>query len=489
MGGQLNFLLNKALQYIQSRNLDAAALVLKQIVKNKPNHSEAFRLLAFIASQQGKNEIASTEIKKAISADKRNGLAYSNQGNIQLNMGMTFEAIASYEMAIKLMPAYAEAYSNLGNAYQELNEISKAIDLYKKAISIDQNNPEFFCNLGNAFWKIDSLKDARESYDRSLELAPNHANSLHNLSHLDLREFNFTQGWNRYESRWFVDGQDTPKSISTSKPLWDGEPRANRLLIWGEQGIGDQILYSSMLNSLDQYPQAKIVSVDKKLVHIFQRSFPNIKILDKDIEIPEEFYDEQIPMASLGKFFRPDIKSFKNARYPYLLVNCTRLRLALEGAVKCGLSWKSGRAKLGVEKSVPLIDLSEVLNLKNINFVNLQYGEVKDEICEINTKLGMTIQTIEDINLYDDVDAALSVLDACNLVVTTSNTTAHLAGALGKETLLMLPCGNSRFWYWHDIDGISLWYPSVRVFKQEQQGDWSKPIQAVKAYLENRVGV
>lgn len=338
MGGQLNFLLNKALQYIQSRNLDAAALVLKQIVKNKPNHSEAFRLLAFIASQQGKNEIASGEIKKAISADKRNGLAYSNQGNIQLNMGMTFEAIASYEMAIKLMPAYAEAYSNLGNAYQELNEISKAIDLYKKAISIDQNNPEFFCNLGNAFWKIDSLKDARESYDRSLELAPNHANSLHNLSHLDLREFNFTQGWNRYESRWFVDGQDTPKSISTSKPLWDGEPRANRLLIWGEQGIGDQILYSSMLNSLDQYPQAKIVSVDKKLVHIFQRSFPNIKILDKDIEIPEEFYDEQIPMASLGKFFRPDIKSFKNARYPYLLVNCTRLRLALEGAVKCGLS-------------------------------------------------------------------------------------------------------------------------------------------------------
>jgi ADP-heptose:LPS heptosyltransferase len=114
---------------------------------------------------------------------------------------------------------------------------------------------------------------------------------------------------------------DQPKAISTLKPLWDGAPRSNRLFIWAEQGIGDQILYLSMLADLDRYPQAKIVSMDKKLVPIFQRSFPNIKFVDKDISISNEDYDEQIPISSLGGLFRKNWKSFKNATFPYLLDN------------------------------------------------------------------------------------------------------------------------------------------------------------------------
>lgn len=489
MSNQLNFLLNQALQYIQLSNFDGAALLLRQIVKNKPNHSEALRLLAFIAAQQGKNEIALVEIKKAIFADKRNGLAYSNQGNIQLNLGMTSEAVASYEMAIKLLPTYAEAYSNLGNALQEQNQIITAIDLYKKAISIDPNNPEFFCNLGNAFWKMELIAEARENYIRAIALAPSHATALHNLSHLDLREFNFADGWSRYESRWFSGDQDRPKAITTSKPLWDGAPRNNRLFIWAEQGIGDQILYLSMLTDLSRYPQAKIVSVNKKLVPVFQRSFPNIKFVDKDVEILDDDYDEQIPMGSLGRYFRPDKNSFEDTGRPYLVPEELGANLPLEGDINCGISWKSGRSKLGGKKSIPLSELSEIFSMQNINFVNLQYGEVSDEIYNLQSRTGLSIQVIEDLDLYDDIDGVLRALDACNLLITTSNTTAHIAGAMGKEALLMLPCGNARFWYWHDIDGISLWYPSIRVFKQEKRGDWSKPIQAIKAYLENRFAV
>jgi ADP-heptose:LPS heptosyltransferase len=118
--------------------------------------------------------------------------------------------------------------------------------------------------------------------------------------------------------------------------------------------------------------------------------------------------------------------------------------------------------------------------------------EIRIECSEENK-----FQLIEDLKKllkensqdFNDIDGVLDILNACSVFVTTSNTTAHLAGALGKETLLMLPCGNSRFWYWHDIDGVSLWYPSVRVFKQQKRGDWSGSIEAIKSYLEKKFAV
>jgi ADP-heptose:LPS heptosyltransferase len=88
---------------------------------------------------------------------------------------------------------------------------------------------------------------------------------------------------------------------------------------------------------------------------------------------------------------------------------------------------------------------------------------------------------------FNDIDGVLSIISACDLIITTSNSTAHLAGALGKETLLLTPYSVGKFWYWQDIDGVSLWYPSVRVFPQTKQGDWVTPINSMKAYLEKRV--
>lgn len=491
MSNQLNFLLDQALHYLRSGNLGGAELLLKQIIKVKPNHSEALRLYSVIYSQKGENTIALEVIQNAILADKRNGIAYSNQGNIQLNLGMTLDAIASYEKAIQLTPNYAEAYSNLGNAFQELGETIKAIELYKKAISIDGSNPEFFCNLGNAYWKLDLIEDARKAYESTIAIAPSHVNAIHNLAHLDLREFNFIEGWRRYECRWHVVEDVMPVALNTSKPRWDGLPKNNRLFIWAEQGIGDQILHGSMLRDLEKYPQTKIISVDKKLVSIFQRIFPTFQVIDKTEEFPESFYDEQIPMASLGQFLRPDMRSFDHPHSGYLISSDqdsldSRLSKYFVEKINCGISWKSNRAKLGPNKSISLDELTPILKMNALNFINLQYGDVKNEIMTANFQLDTSIQIVEEVDLYEDIVGLQSIIEACDIVITTSNTTAHLAGMSGKETLLLLPIGNSRFWYWHDIDGVSLWYPSIRIFKQEKLGDWSAPIQAVKAYLEKR---
>jgi hypothetical protein len=207
--------------------------------------------------------------------------------------------------------------------------------------------------------------------------------------------------------------------------------------------------------------------------------------------VPEEDYDEQIPMGSLGRILRSSIESFKGVHFPYLLPKLPqpydlRLNKSTESNIYCGLSWKSTRPKFGINKSIPILSLAPLLKIKGINFVNLQYGDVGDDIFMAGDKLGSYIQVIDDLNFYDDIDSLICILEACNIVVTASNSTAHLAGALGKETLLLLPYGNSRFWYWHDVENISLWYPSIKIFKQEDEGDWVKPIQAVKTYLEGR---
>lgn len=493
MSNQINFLLDRALNYLRVGNLSGAELLLKQIIKVKPNNPEALRLYSVIYVQKGENKLALEIIQKAIAADRRNGIAYSNQGNIQLNLGLTLEAVASYEKSIQLAPNYAEAYSNLGNAFQELGEPTKAIECYKKAVSIDGSNPEFYCNLGNAYWKLDVIKDARKCYESTISLTPGHVNAVHNLAHLDLREFNFMEGWPRYEYRWHIT-EDKPIALNTSKPRWDGLPRNNRLFIWAEQGIGDQILHGSMLRDLEKYPQTKIISVDKKLVSIFQRLFPSFQVVDKGEEFPDELYDEQIPIGSLGQFLRPNIQSFNlpnSGYFPSLDKSPLDSQLAkyFGGSINCGISWKSNRAKLGQNKSISLDELVPILKMSSLNFINLQYGDVKSEIMTANAQLGASIQVVEEVDLYEDIMGLQSIIEACDIVVTTSNTTAHLAGMSSKETLLFLPMGNSRFWYWHDVDGVSLWYPSIRVFKQEKQGDWSQPIEAAKACLESRFAI
>lgn len=476
------------MQLIESGNFTGAELLLKQIVKNTTKNSEALKYLAIIAIKRGDQRGALEIIVRAIEGDKRNSILHCIKGDIQQNLGIFNESIESYLQAIKYNPMHEHAFNNLGNAYQLAGNNLNAIECYNKAISLDSTNPEFFCNLGNALWKLERLEDAKKCYQTAVSIAPTHWNSLQNLAHLALRDLNFRAGWDWHESRWFTGNSDQPPYIKTSKPRWDGLPKVGRLLIWAEQGIGDQILYSSMLHDLAEYPQSLIVSIDKKLLSIFRRSFPLIQFIDKESNFSEELYDEHIPMGSLGGILRPNITSFKKAKYPYLITDGI-LNSKSNHAIKCGISWKSKAEKLGMEKSIPLIDMSKFLTIKNINFINLQYGEVSDEISVINSQIGVKIQTMKDIDLYDDIEGVMRVLDECSIVVTTSNTTAHLAGALGKETLLLLPRGNARFWYWHDIDGVSLWYPSIKVFKQGNPGDWSAPIEAVKAYLEKRFEV
>lgn len=322
-----------------------------------------------------------------------------------------------------------------------------------------------------------------------LELRPSDPAANFYLAQLYLALGNFKDGWPKYESRWLV-GECQSRRLKTLKPIWNGEAFDGRLYVWAEQGIGDQILHASMFENLNTYAQKIIISTEKKLLKIFQRSFPNLHFIDKNENLDEAEYDQQIPMASLGQYFRKEIKFFKREQSQYLRANPLR-KIAVKAGKKvvCGIAWNSANAFIGKHKSMALMDLTSILQVPRVDFINLQYGDTKQEIDLVNEKLLVNVHNRADIDLYNDIDGVLSLVDACDIVITTSNSIAHVSGAMGKETILLLPFSVGKFWYWHELNGSSLWYPTVKIFKQLKQGDWSDPVIQAGKYLEKRFAI
>lgn len=501
-------------------------------IKRDSLNAEAYNNLGNLYQNLAKHQEALECYKKAVQLQVKNHFFHVNLGNLSLKLKLFNEALNSFVSALSLDRRCYEAWigkafalidlSRFDEALVAINEalmihpsdsntlVNKAVVLinlgrYQAALDlldgINLSNPNIsavWSNRGTALEGLSRLQEAIESYEIASKLEPdfddansNLQNAKYSLACLNLRRFNFSDGWFGYESRWNSKGNSSTP-ISSSKPVWSGGAGNDPLYVWAEQGIGDQILYGSMLHDLTRLPQKKIITVNKKLVPIFQRSYPDFLVLEKGVKVPEEMYGEHIAMGSLGQFLRKEVECFKHGVSPYLMDSKDRTEsineyIASLGDKKvCGLSWRSSNSILGEAKSINLSELEPILKIFKLNFVSLQYGNVQDEIEEGCKNHDFRVHLVPGLDLYEDIDGLFSLIEACDIIVTTSNTTAHISGALGKETLLIVPYSTGRFWYWQDIDGKSLWYPSIRVFKQKELGDWTAPILAIKKYLEKR---
>jgi tetratricopeptide (TPR) repeat protein len=526
MSPQVAFLLSRADESIRNLHFEAANLYLSQAQRIQPNNFEVLRLIGVVHALRGEYSEALDFFEKVIALSPRLSSAYSNKGNVLKELGRYEESIICYDKAIALQSDNHEAYSNKGNVLQEqkkyeealinynkslalkstayetyvnkgialkeLKRIDESMDCYKKALELNPMYSDAWLGMGWAYHAIREHGEAKKYLEKAIDINPNNAQAQENLACVELTQMNFSNGWHRKEYRWLTKSCNSVR-LNTSKPQWDGAQMPMSLFIWAEQGIGDQVLYASMFHELINTPQKKIVSVEAKLLPIFKRSFSGYEFIGKETAHPEANYNEHIPIGSLGGIFRNSLEDFQRARHPYIFDDAVRTqsiksRPEFKNKITCGVSWGSSNRKVGDDKSIPIEDLYPILKMNNIEFVNLQYGDVKSTLIKAKEEIGNKIINLDEVDLFEDVDGALSIIAACDIIVTSSNSTAHLAGALGKETLLLVPYSVGQFWYWHAIDGKSIWYPSVRVFEQEQQGDWSAPVNAVKQYLERRFG-
>ena len=280
--------LNQAVALHQAGKLPKAEQLYQQVLADNPRNSDALHLLGVIAYQVGKHEISVNLITNAIEIDSQQVEAYNNLGIVFKEQGKLEESVQAYHKAIEIQPCSAEAYNNLGNAYQEQGELELAIQAYHKAIEIQDDFAEAHNNLGQILLLL--------GY--------------------------FRQGWEEYEWRWqcrnFSIGQR-----NFPQPLWNGSNlQGKSILVWAEQGIGDEIMFANLLDSLKKISSHIIVECEIRLVAFFQRSFPETQFVPREnppnSRLLNPNIDYQVPIGSLGQWLRPDEDSFNQNRQSYL---------------------------------------------------------------------------------------------------------------------------------------------------------------------------
>jgi tetratricopeptide (TPR) repeat protein len=460
-----------------------------------PDHPKILVNLGASLNALKEYERAEPLLKKAISLDNNSAEALNNLGSTLSGLKRYEEAERYLRSAIGLAPNFEHAWTNLGVTLNGLNRPKEAEAILRRAIELDPHSIAAFSNLGATLNNLGCDKEAEEILRCALAIDRQDPEANNNLGHLLFGQSRFVDGWPHYEYR-FKTRKEVAVNSLPNIPTWDGDTTDQvKLAVHAEQGIGDEVLYAAFLQKLNEhrFNQPITVTADKRLISIYERSFPNLRFLDRKETLNPEEFNAQISLASLGQFFLNDKNDFAKTQHPYLKFDVSRAnqlreKIARGNRMLCGLSWSSKNKDIGQPKSLGLDQLAPILSLPNLQFVNLQYGDVREQIEAIEAKLGIKILQIEEIDNTNDIDGLLALIAACDFVVTTSNVTTHLAGSIIKETYQLSPKGNGKFWYWKNQDdrGHSLWYPSVKILEQEEIGDWSAPIARLKSILENR---
>jgi tetratricopeptide (TPR) repeat protein len=478
----------KGKNYSDLGRLEDALICYDKILSLRSDDAEAWFLKGVALEKLAQYEGALQCFGRAIEINPTLAKARNNKANVLQEMKRYFEALSEYEMAITLDPKNAGLHSNKGSALERLGYYQSALEAFDSALEIESKNPDIYVNKARTLLNLRLYDQAFAQYRNALLISPDHAGAHQGIAVLLLRDFDFGAGWKEYEWRWLGKTSVIAK-LKSSKPQWDGNKDKNKLLVWGEQGIGDQILFSSLFHELLSLEKELLVSVDRRLIPIFRRSFPAIKFLDKEELVPESLYDEQIAIGDLAKHFRINIDSFRGSLSPYLIddqLKTNKFKATLKdfGKKCCGLAWQSTNKDFGDDKSIPILDLMPLLGMQQYKFINLQHGSVAADILKLENSCNNNLFQMPEVDLTNDLNSVLSLVQSCDLIITSSNSLAHIAGALNKKTILILPFESGRFWYWHEVNGYSLWYPSIRIFSQTRRGSWGEIIEDVKQYLE-----
>jgi tetratricopeptide (TPR) repeat protein len=398
---------------------------------------------------------------------------------------------------IKKQPGYALAYSNLARILDDQGKAHDALIFAEKSVALEKNEPGILTNYASILNSLEQRDSAKSALEKALSLNPNAYPAKYNLAQILLAESEFTKGWKHYDARFAANPKLRENRCRFKIPAWTHADRNKKtLLITPEQGLGDEILYSSLARKFLQKEKQKEVywCSDPRLKQTFHRTFPDITFFDHS-ELPAiDIADaSQIPLGSLGKFTINSAEDLPKIDHPGLIHNkqltsLLRKKHSEAGKLLCGISWRSEAKEIGGPKSISTMQLLPAINLEKIKFINLQYGDTSRESQKLESLHKIKLHTDTSIDNENQIDDLLSLIAACDLVITISNVTAHLAGAINQTTFLLSPIGKGRLWYWRNMDrqGHSLWYPSVKILEQEEIGDWSAPIAKLKTILENR---
>jgi len=417
---------------------------------------------------------------------------YNNLGSVLRDRGNLSEAIETLRGAIYRMPDQPMLWNTLATALAEEGRAEESLVFYQEALRLDPKFARVWHNLGYAFAHLGRLVEALEAYDNALALAPDAHEKLetkHSRSVCLIGLGRLEEGFKEYEIRHAPEFRASLLHY-TRAPQWRGEDlTGKRLLVVGEQGLGDELMFANILPDLAAAVGTDgklLIAVDPRLVALFQRSFKDAEVggyQDGKLEgrVARVFQwarepgepDFYVPMGTPLHILRKNVNAFP--RDAFLTADSARTlnfrdRLsALGPGPYVGVCWRSMVLGAKRRKYYSAIEgWRAVLKTPGITFINLQYGDVRQELEVARNTLGVSIHHFEDLNLKDDLDGAAALTSACDLVISAPTAAAAMAGALGKEVWFLVA---SRVWPQLGT-GHYPWYASSRVFACEKFADW-----------------
>lgn len=442
-------LIQKGLRLHQQGQLAEAERLYLQLLAIDPQHADGLHLLGMIAFQTGRDEAAITLIRRAIAVKSNAPSYHSDLGNVLQSQGKHAAAGACYQRALLLDPKLADVHVNLGNIFREQGDSHSSLICYRRALAL---NPDL----------------AEAAAAESMVL---------------LLQGDFYAGWRSFERRWETASFDSPQR-KYPLPRWHGERiESGRLLLWGEQGIGDEIMFAGLIPDVLRTGTRCILDCDARLQPLFTRSFPTIEVVTKfqpQVD-PSSDIAAHLPTGSLPSLFRTSITSFSETTSPYLIADeAKRQQLHTryyDGRKLVGLAWHTKSPKTGRSRSISLPLLAPLFAMPDVQWISLQYGELKEQLRTADAPPLID----PEIDQLSDIDSFAAQVAAMDLVITIDNSTAHLAGALGVPTWVLLHFAPD--WRWLQTGEDSPWYPSLHLFRQSEPGDWHSVVQRVKDAL------
>ncbi|MFN4165195.1 MAG: tetratricopeptide repeat protein [Ferrovibrio sp.] len=513
-------------------DLEIAEQKYRAAVAIKPDFPDAFRMLGRMLLDRSDHAAAIPFLERAHELKANDTQTITLLASAYVGAGQEKRAAELLEAALTRQPDKAAFLISYAQVLFKLDRLSEASDTYHRALDLTRDvrtRAQIYGNLASVEFRRDRMEDAEAACLLALELHPeariatgnlanvrqmqrrfdeamelNHrllkknpedAEAHNNLGLLLLQLGRYAEAWPHFAWRSKSSGWNSPDT-SRGLPSWDGVfPPPGRLLIWQEQGIGDEIVFSSLLPDLRDRGADAVVAPDRRLVPLFARSFPGIEFRpnNEPMDVAALKLVCQRPLGDLGAILRPDAESLAHHPRNYLKADperraAFRQRYASgDRNLLVGISWNSRNLRTGSSKSVALDDMLPLLREPEAAFISLQYGKAAAEAEPFSRQNDVPLRHDTEVDPLADIDAQAAQIAALDMVVTVSTAAAHLAAALGVPTLLLLPGARGQLWYWGTEGETTPWYPSVRICRASPgEGIASMMSRALKMFREMR---
>jgi hypothetical protein len=432
-------------------------------------------------AQKGESLEALEYFHQAISLKPDYAEAYNGVGALLINMNNLNEAEFYLQRALEFKFDYAEALYNLGTLFSRTSFLQEAEMCLREAISLKSDFPEAHFRLGMAFKQMDRLEEAEKHLCQAIELHPNFKEADFALGILYLLQGQYEKGWKRYELRRQLFDFSDPERNHWKIENLIGE----KIILFHEQGFGDTIHFVRYVQRIKKVASEVVLLVPKQLERLMSTSLKNVTIQTDETMVGE--YKFSCPLPSLPFLFQTTLQTIPNC-VPYIKINrdtIEKWRDRVEKKInasryKVGVVWAGNpNHKNDKKRSIPFQVFRQIFSLKEVTWVSLQVDNrnenlqvVPDEVIDFHTSIS-------------DFSDTAGLIENLDLVITVDTAVAHLAGAMGKETWLLLSIDPD--WRWQTKSQESPWYPTIRIFRQIHIGDWQEVLTRVESALKAKI--